>query len=770
MPPSKRSPSPRSQRPASPRSQRPASPAGSQRAPKPKGAAAKSKAGSGGPPNWPTCEYCGQKVRIIYISSQLGSPSCAVVTLRIIVDVVAARQPIVCCVYVTPHAFGSSLCMSTPQFSPSSISIHQTKCRDKPELLEEQAGVEALKRIEGPRPPNPNADWEQCPNCGERYGEFALPPHMKRCKRLLPHGKKKDGVQYGSGPPPKGEEAASELEPIAEAADDFDDHGSGLSREELAWLRTLFDKHDADGNQLLDEAELGALLRECAPQRARDADRLVAEFKVADLNDDGTVDFPELARYYGVLKDMLPGGGLSSGEIEWLRMLFSRFDADHDGFLQMGELADLLRQCFPSRAADTRRLAREVQAADVNGDSLVSFHEFLRAYEMLIATGAEFDELAKMFHVFDKDGNGALDRGEFLSLLHQVFPDRCDENEAHVDREFGAADKDGSNAIDFAEFKAYYSELVTLYDRLKAEQEAEEAAREAEAAAKAAAEAAAAAKAAAEAAAALKAAQEREAAEAKARAEAEARAKAEAEARDAAEAEAKAHAEAQAKARAEAEAAARAAAEAKAARQKAAAEARAKAEAEAEAERQRKAEEAARIAAAMVACEGCGERFLPHLLAQHQRSCEACRPSLDDADRTNGGMFVPCSWCSRTFFVRVPAGSAHAALHTNTHACAIPPEAVWSLPPLVLPSIAAQHLPARGHPAPLSTPVLRYWLIHVRTCGAPLVLPLLLLRFAAGPLASAPAHVQEEAPWQRRWRHPPNDHCHEPLRQRRNGG
>jgi hypothetical protein len=68
MPQSKRSPSPRSQRPASPRSRRPASPAGSQRAPKPKAAAAKSKAGSGGPPNWPTCEYCGQKVRIyIYV-------------------------------------------------------------------------------------------------------------------------------------------------------------------------------------------------------------------------------------------------------------------------------------------------------------------------------------------------------------------------------------------------------------------------------------------------------------------------------------------------------------------------------------------------------------------------------------------------------------------------------------------------------------------------------------------------------------------------------
>ena len=595
MPP-KRSPSPRSQRGSSPRSQRGPSPA----AAKPK---AKKAGGGGGPNSWPTCEWCGQK------------------------------------------------------FSSSAFPIHQQKCRDKPELKEEAAGVEALARIEGPRPLNPNDDWEQCPNCGERYGEFALPPHMKRCKRLLPHGKKKDGKQYGSGPPPKpdaasvGEGGSDELVPVA----DFDDHGSGLSRAELDWLRELFERHDADKNELLDESELGALLRECVPGRVGDAERLVAEFRVADLNDDGTVDFPELARYYGVLKDMAPGGGLSLAEIEWLRMLFDRFDANADGQLQMTELADLLRQCFPSRAKDTKKLAREVAAADVNGDGLVSFHEFLRLYEMLLASGAEFDELARMFHVFDADGSGALDKAEFLELLHQVFPERCEENAEHLDREFGAADRDGSSVIDFGEFKRYYATLVTLYERLDAEKEAEEAAREAEEMARIAAEAAASAKAAAEAAAALKAAQEKEAAEAKARAEAEARliAQAEAEevARAAAEAEAKARAEAQARAKAEAEAAAKAAAEAKAARLRAAAEARAKAEAEAEAERQRRAEEGARLAASMVACDpGCGEKFLPHLLPQHQRSCEACITASADGDRTNGGMFVACEWCSRTFF------------------------------------------------------------------------------------------------------------------------
>ena len=42
----------------------------------------------------------------------------------------------------------------------------------------------------------------------------------------------------------------------------------------------------------------------------------------------------------------------------------------------------------------------------------VSFHEFLRYYEMLIAGGAEFSELAKMFYFFDADGSGELDQKE----------------------------------------------------------------------------------------------------------------------------------------------------------------------------------------------------------------------------------------------------------------------------------------------------------------------------------------------------------------------
>ena len=80
-----------------------------------------------------------------------------------------------------------------------------------------------------------------------------VPPHIARCKRLLPFGKKKDGKQYGPGRP--------EVEPAPAAADGaFDDFGSGLSQDELEWLRRLFDEHDTNHDEQLDEGELGALL------------------------------------------------------------------------------------------------------------------------------------------------------------------------------------------------------------------------------------------------------------------------------------------------------------------------------------------------------------------------------------------------------------------------------------------------------------------------------------------------------------------------------
>ena len=82
-------------------------------------------------------------------------------------------------------------------------------------------------------------------------------------------------------------------------------------------------------------------------------------------------------------------------------------------------------------------------------------------------------------------------------------------------------------------------------------------------------------------------------------------------------------------------------------------------------------EEARRLAeldAALIQCK-CGLSFLPSVLPQHQRSCEACAPKkkevafADDENKKKKGRrksvefadndsnsFVACEWCARTFF------------------------------------------------------------------------------------------------------------------------
>ena len=224
---------------------------------------------------------------------------------------------------------------------------------------------------------------------------------------------------------------------------------------------------------------------------------------------------------------------------------------------------------------------------------------------------------------------------EFLALLHQLFPANCDENEQHVDAEFKRADRDRSKRLSFDEFKAYYSKLKTLYERLNEEREAAEAAEEA---ARQAAAAAAASKAAEEAARAAK-------------------------------------AVAAAKAKADREAAAEEARKAKEAARAAAEEAAREAMREAAEEAARLEEERRALEASMVACK-CGIKFLPHLLPEHQRSCEACKPkkapappsseppreSVEFAEGVNG--FVPCDWCDHSLDLSLDLSLDHSLDHS----------------------------------------------------------------------------------------------------------
>merc|ERR1719183_1669827 len=107
-----------------------------------------------------------------------------------------------------------------------------------------------LRELEGFSRPEPLPDWPQCPNCGEQYGSVAIGPHVRRCKRLRPHGANGFGCGGGGGET-KGAEAFAGLWGIGDidallqqlrtAAGITEDTG-------LDAVRAAFRRWDADGS------------------------------------------------------------------------------------------------------------------------------------------------------------------------------------------------------------------------------------------------------------------------------------------------------------------------------------------------------------------------------------------------------------------------------------------------------------------------------------------------------------------------------------------
>lgn len=183
--------------------------------------------------------------------------------------------------------------------------------------------MQELRKIEGPRP-KAIPDWPRCTNCGEQYGPLAINPHMKRCVKLLPHGANGYGPQdhhkdprfahiYKAAQVDLKEEAPTLAESVGGALSSLGKSmasllkalGPQLDDAELSRLRKLFDRFDANTDELLDEDEFGLLLRNCFPTRVADADAVVDEFASADADGSGEVTFEEFVKHYLEMKQVI---------------------------------------------------------------------------------------------------------------------------------------------------------------------------------------------------------------------------------------------------------------------------------------------------------------------------------------------------------------------------------------------------------------------------------------------------------------------------------
>ncbi|GFR48541.1 hypothetical protein Agub_g10439 [Astrephomene gubernaculifera] len=134
-------------------------------------------------------------------------------------------------------------------------------------------------------------------------------------------------------------------------------------------------------------------------------------------------------------------------EINGMREIFLEIDKDKSGTISMEEFSEALKKKgVQGLTADD--VGRMIQEADVNGDGLIDYEEFLAA--TINRSKLEREELLKQaFARFDENGDGQITRQELFNALSDpslgVDPKEIDEIIEQVDL-------DGSGTIDFGEF------------------------------------------------------------------------------------------------------------------------------------------------------------------------------------------------------------------------------------------------------------------------------------------------------------------------------
>lgn len=261
-------------------------------------------------------------------------------------------------------------------------------------------------------------------------------------------------------------------------------HNENEQKMYIAVVRRLFDLFDIDGNGLVDFTELTSGLAVLCKNINRGDEKLRATFSLFDLNGDGVIEFEEMERYltslYKVMFEIshnavLEANGLSPHDLAktTTRTCFAEADIDGDGRLTFAEFSQWfleddeekvdvdvreitglgnmeIEEVFefisehiePGTGALTRPLFikaleaiapessdREVLYAtldrlfdcfDMDGNDRVSFQELVSGVSIL-CEGDEEEKAETAFQLYDKNGDGFLDKIELVEYLKAVF-------------------------------------------------------------------------------------------------------------------------------------------------------------------------------------------------------------------------------------------------------------------------------------------------------------------------------------------------------------
>ncbi|XP_033728846.1 calmodulin-like [Pecten maximus] len=143
-----------------------------------------------------------------------------------------------------------------------------------------------------------------------------------------------------------------------------------------------------------------------------------------------------------------------------LQDAFNKFDIDGNGSITAGELGLAMRSIGENPS--TREIREIVDAADLNRNGTIEFEEFV---EMVAERLKDFDAVSEMkeaFEVFDRDGDGFLDRDDIRKAMSGLG---VSLTEPEVTEMMEVADTDKDGRLNYKEFVA----MLTSGDQYKAD-------------------------------------------------------------------------------------------------------------------------------------------------------------------------------------------------------------------------------------------------------------------------------------------------------------
>ena len=138
---------------------------------------------------------------------------------------------------------------------------------------------------------------------------------------------------------------------------------------------------------------------------------------------------------------------LTEDKIHEFKEAFEIFDKDHDGYITIKELGEIMKQL--GQVPSETELQDMINEVDVDGNGNIDFKEFLGLMARKMRDTDTEEELIEAFKVFDRDGNGLISGQELRHVMLSLGEKITDEEVEEMIKE---ADIDGDGYINYEEF------------------------------------------------------------------------------------------------------------------------------------------------------------------------------------------------------------------------------------------------------------------------------------------------------------------------------